>query len=263
MPFFLYLFFCLPQRNPSPNFAETSRRKWPIIPSSSSFSSSSLQSEPKSPNQNPNPNFRPVSSNCATKQSLMFDQFSLSSPKPPFPSSRIFVCFSPKGFTDGTDTIAMSSTSILETIKPFSPFFADRSLRKPVLEPPQPVGLGIAEGLKAEPTRPARTTAVTTGESSREKASARTLSTERWRPMWVNSREHLRNHGLVNSLTFLTRLTLSTDRLIGFTDEERGMLTRFSSVHYLKPYAQLLVTGISAMPSRSIMVSMFTNLGTQ
>ncbi|KAJ6812374.1 putative serine/threonine-protein kinase isoform X2 [Iris pallida] len=43
--------------------------------------------------------------------------------------------------------------------------------------------------------------------------------------------------GLVNSATFLTRLTLSTDRLIGFTEEDRGMLTRFSSVHYLKPHA--------------------------
>ncbi|KAJ6853931.1 protein MARD1 [Iris pallida] len=82
----------------------------------------------------------------------MFDQFSLFSPKPPFPSLRVFVCFSPKGFTYGTDAIAMSSTSILETTKPFSPFFVDRSLRKPALEPPQPVGLGITEGLKAEPT---------------------------------------------------------------------------------------------------------------
>ncbi|KAJ6824901.1 protein MARD1 [Iris pallida] len=66
----------------------------------------------------------------------MFDQFSLSSPKPPFPSSRVFVCFSPKGFTDGADAIAMSLTSILEMTKPFSHFFADRSLRKPALEPP-------------------------------------------------------------------------------------------------------------------------------
>ncbi|KAJ6791617.1 protein MARD1 [Iris pallida] len=90
----------------------------------------------------------------------------------------------------------MSSTSILETTKPFSPFFADRSLRKPALEPPQPVGLGIAEGLMAEPTWPARTMAVTTGKSSREKARARTLPTERWRPMRVNSREHLRIHGI-------------------------------------------------------------------
>ncbi|KAJ6829417.1 protein MARD1 [Iris pallida] len=126
----------------------------------------------------------------------MFDQFSLSSPKPPFPSSRVFICFSPKGFTDGTDAIAMSSTSILKTTKHFSPFFADRSLRKPALEPPQPVGLDIAEGLTAEPTRPVRTMAVTTGESSRKKARARTLPTEWWRPMRVNSREHLRIHGI-------------------------------------------------------------------
>ncbi|KAJ6820998.1 protein MARD1 [Iris pallida] len=128
----------------------------------------------------------------------MFDQFLLSSPKPPFPSSRVFVYFSPKGFTDCVDAIAMSSTSILETAKPFSPFFADQSLRKPALEPPQPVGLGVADGLKAEPTRPARTTAMMTGESSREKARARTLSTERWRPIRVNSWEHLRIHGLTS-----------------------------------------------------------------
>ncbi|KAJ6839201.1 protein MARD1 [Iris pallida] len=126
----------------------------------------------------------------------MFDQFLLSSPKPPFPSLRVFICFSPKGFIDGADAIAMSSTSILETTKPFSPFFADRSLRKPVLEPPQHVGIDIAEGLKAEPTRPARTMAMTMGESSREKAKARTLPTERWRPMRVNSRKHLRIHGI-------------------------------------------------------------------
>ncbi|KAJ6822361.1 protein MARD1 [Iris pallida] len=44
--------------------------------------------------------------------------------------------------------------------------------------------------------RPARTTAVTTGESSREKARARTLPTERWRPMRVNSWEHLRIYGI-------------------------------------------------------------------
>ncbi|KAJ6796690.1 protein MARD1 [Iris pallida] len=97
---------------------------------------------------------RPVSSSSsAAKQSLMSDQYSLSSPKPLFPSPRVFVGFSPKGFADGADAIAMSPTSILETTKPFSPFFADRSPRKPALEPPHPVGLGIAEALK-EPSRP-------------------------------------------------------------------------------------------------------------
>uniref|UniRef100_A0A8R7TLJ4 Uncharacterized protein n=1 Tax=Triticum urartu TaxID=4572 RepID=A0A8R7TLJ4_TRIUA len=41
---------------------------------------------------------------------------------------------------------------------------------------------------KAEPTRPAATTAVTTGVSSRASARARTPPTERWRPRRVNSR---------------------------------------------------------------------------
>ncbi|KAJ6792142.1 protein MARD1 [Iris pallida] len=98
---------------------------------------------------------KPVSSG-GTKQSLMSEKYSLSSPKPPnstiFPSPRIFVGvgFSPKGFADGSaDTFfAMSPTSILETTKPFSPFFADNKSQTK-----NPVGLGIADALK-EPSRP-------------------------------------------------------------------------------------------------------------
>ncbi|KAH7653261.1 Zf-FLZ domain-containing protein [Dioscorea alata] len=86
-----------------------------------------------------------------------------------FPSPRLFVGFSSKGFTD-TEPAAMSPTSILET-KPFSsignPFFSDRNPRKPVNETNVPlesnkhhhpwdngdskaIGLGIIDALTNE-----------------------------------------------------------------------------------------------------------------
>lgn len=112
---------------------------------------------------------RPVSA----KQGLMADPFSVPSPtgnysKPPassplFPlSPRVFVGFSPKGYSD-IDAAAMSPTSILET-KPFTPtanpFFFEKNSRKPLAERTheskqhrQPVGLGIVDALK-KPSKP-------------------------------------------------------------------------------------------------------------
>ncbi|KAJ0974099.1 hypothetical protein J5N97_016064 [Dioscorea zingiberensis] len=85
-----------------------------------------------------------------------------------FPSPRLFVGFSSKGFSD-IEPAAMSPTSILET-KPFSsiggnPFFSDRNTRKPLHETSAPleskhhpwdngdskaIGLGIIDALTNE-----------------------------------------------------------------------------------------------------------------